>query len=463
MRALALLGAVAAAVLLSPVSARTQGRSSTNAAATAIEVGGGHSCAVTTAQTVLCWGGNAYGQLGDDTTGPRSAPVAVSNLSGVTAVSGGDSHTCALTRAGQVLCWGQNTYGQLGDGTSVDSHTPVAVSGLPSGVQAIAAGGSHTCALTSSHGVMCWGWNGEGELGDNLACGIAACLYPVQVVGLTTGVRAISTFWAHTCALTDGGGVKCWGWNQNGQIGVGTTTYDEPVPVDVLGLTSGVDEIAVGGYHTCAHLSAGGVKCWGKNARGQLGDGTEVERHAPVAVQRLSGEPVELTAGFNQTCANMDTGGVKCWGRNINGELGDGQKCGAFCPFPVDVDGLSTGVTEVSAGGGHECALKRNGGVKCWGWNPNGQLGDSTMIDRSSPVDVVGLLGDSCVVPNVVRKSLRTARRKIVQGHCTIGRIVKKYSSKKNRGLVISQRPRRGKRLAFESKVNLVVGKGPRR
>src|ERR1043165_4337597 len=134
MRALALLGAVGAAELLSPGSARAQGRSSTNAAATAIEVGGGHSCAVTTAQTVLCWGGNAYGQLGDDTTGPRSAPVAVSNLSGVTAVSGGDSHTCALTRAGQVLCWGQNTYGQLGDGTSVDSHTPVAVSGLPSGV-----------------------------------------------------------------------------------------------------------------------------------------------------------------------------------------------------------------------------------------------------------------------------------------------------------------------------------------
>src|ERR1051326_3257844 len=120
MRALALLGAVAAGVAFRPVSARTQGRSSTNAAATAIEVGGGHSCAVTTAQTVLCWGGNAYGQLGDDTTGPPSPPVAVGNTSGGAEASGGDSHTCALTRAGQVLCWGQNTYGQLGDGTSVD-------------------------------------------------------------------------------------------------------------------------------------------------------------------------------------------------------------------------------------------------------------------------------------------------------------------------------------------------------
>ena len=165
---------------------------------TAVQVVAGdtHTCALTSAGAVLCWGENIYGRLGNGATGSSSTPVAVSGLSsGVSAISAGSFHTCALTRAGAVLCWGYNLYGQLGTGTNIDSGIPVAVSSLSSGVSAIAAGGFHTCALTSAGAVLCWGRNsfgnlGNGTLGDNST--------PVAVSGLSSGVSAITAGAYHT-------------------------------------------------------------------------------------------------------------------------------------------------------------------------------------------------------------------------------------------------------------------------
>jgi alpha-tubulin suppressor-like RCC1 family protein len=354
--------------------------------ATALSAGDYHTCAVTGGSGVKCWGANDHGQLGDGTTTSRITPVNVSGLSsGVTALTAGWAHTCALTSGGGVKCWGLNNNGQLGNGTGTEHHTPVDVSGLSSGVTVLAAGYYHTCALTSGGGVKCWGNNYSGQVGDGTTTNRRT---PVDVSGLSSGVTALAAGWWHTCALTGGGGVKCWGYNIYGQLGDGTGT-ERHTPVDVSGLNSGVTALAAGLYHTCALTSGGGVKCWGSNGYGQLGDGTTTGRLTPVDVSGLSSGVTALAAGAYHTCAVTSGGGVKCWGYNPWGQLGDGTT--TLRTTPVDVSGLNSGVTALAAGWGHTCALTGGGGVKCWGWNIDGQLGDGTTTRRTTPVDVIGL------------------------------------------------------------------------
>jgi len=349
----------------------------------AITAGGLHTCARTSGGGVKCWGYNGNGQLGDGTTTDRTKPVNVSGLaSGVSAIAAGDSHTCALTSGGGVKCWGANYFGQLGEGTTTQRLTPVDVSGLASGVIAIAAGDSHTCALTSGGGVKCWGRNDYGQLGDGTT---TQRLTPVDVSLLASGVSAIAAGKYHTCALIAGGWVMCWGYNAAGQLGDGTTT-DRYTPVDVL-LASGVSTIATGANHTCALTAGGGVKCWGWNGSGQLGDGTTTDRTTPVDVSGLASGVSAIAAGGLHTCARTAGGGVKCWGRNAEGQLGDGTTTDRYTP--VDVSGLASGVSAIAAGYYHTCARTAGGGVKCWGWNAFGQLGDGTTTNRLTPVNVV--------------------------------------------------------------------------
>jgi alpha-tubulin suppressor-like RCC1 family protein len=357
---------------------------------TAISTGEYHTCALISTGSVKCWGNNNEGQLGDGTTTNRTTPIDVSGLaSSVTMISAGGSHTCALTSAGGAKCWGYNPYGELGDGTSTIRSAPVDVIGLTSGVKAISLGGNYTCALTSAGGVKCWGDNENGQLGDGTTTGHNT---PTDVSSLTSGVTAISAGENHTCALTSTGNIKCWGKNNYGQLGDGTTTNYSTfysTSVNVSGLASGVIAISTGMYNTCALTSAGGVKCWGNNWAGQLGDGTTSNRYIPVDVNSLTSGVSAISSGGGHICILTISGGVKCWGHNFYGDLGDGTSSNRT--MPVDVVGLTSGTIAIALGEKHTCALTSIGGVKCWGLNHHGQLGDGTTISSSIPVDASGL------------------------------------------------------------------------
>ncbi len=353
----------------------------------AVSSGDRHTCAVTTSGGLKCWGRNFFGLLGDGTTTDRRTPDDVVGLTGgVAAVSAGGSHTCAVITSGGLKCWGWNFFGPLGDGTNKERGTPVDVTGFTGGVAAaVSSGAIHTCAVTTSGGLKCWGYNSSGQLGDGTTIDRFT---PVDVTGLTSGVAAVSSGASHTCAVTTSGGLKCWGRNSGGQLGDGTIT-GRSTPVDVVGLTSGVAAVSAGGNHTCAVTMVGGLKCWGQNSSSELGDSTIEDRSTPVEVVGLTSGVAAVSSGASHTCAVTTSGGLKCWGRNSGGQLGDGTITGRSTP--VDVAGLTSGVAAVSSGAGHTCAVTTLGGLTCWGWNSYGQLGDSTATNRTTPVDVTEL------------------------------------------------------------------------
>lgn len=246
-------------------------------------------------------------------------------------------------------------------------------------------GSEHTCVATKSGGIRCWGANFSGQLGDGTNVSRNS---PASVSGLTGGVSAIAAGSEHTCAVTEGG-VQCWGANASGQLGDGTSA-SRNTPVNVPGLSEGVSAIAAGNEHTCA-VVAGRVKCWGSNASGQLGDGTFANRNMPVSISGLPDAVTAISAGAVHTCALTSAGAVWCWGGNFSGQLGDTTNVNRNTPMYAS--GLSRGIADVAAGAEHTCALTTNGTVKCWGANFSGQLGDGTNINRSVPVNVSGLAG----------------------------------------------------------------------
>lgn len=347
-----------------------------------VESGYIHSCALTTTGGVKCWGGNA-GSLGDGTNVQRRTAVDVAGLtSGIEAISLGVSHSCALTETGGVKCWGSNNYGQLGNNSTERQLVPVDVSGLTSGVVAISVGNHHTCAVTNAGDVKCWGYNFQGQLGNGTTVNQTA---PVTVVGLGARAISVSAGNAHTCALTELNGVKCWGKNNVGQLG-DNTRNDSFIPVDVYSLSTGVAKIDLGYLHSCALLTNGHIKCWGTNYDGRLGTNSTSTSFIPVDLAGTQPPFVDLAAGVTTTCGLTILGSVKCWGANQSGQLGIGSTTGSS--IPVTLAGLTTGVTALSANNLNGCAVKNNG-VNCWGSNINGTVGDNTTQNRLAPTTVL--------------------------------------------------------------------------
>jgi len=414
---------------------------------TAVSVSGGqyHTCAVLDDDSLKCWGTNSYGQLGIGSTTQQTTPQTVNLGTGRTAVSvsAGYTHTCAILDDESLKCWGVGTAGQLGIGLNVNQITPQTV-GLGTGRTAVSvsAGVQHTCAILDDGSLKCWGYNNYGQLG----IGSTTNQNTPQTVDLGTGRTAVSVSLGryHTCALLDDDSLKCWGYNNYGQLGIDSTTQQNTpqtvsfstnqipkfVSVDSYstcvifedsramcmgqlyswfsGSSSalimytpeylvrfseiGKDEVSAGYYHTCAILVNGSLKCMGYNFYGQIGIGSTTTQKSPQTVNLGTGRTaVSVSSGRDHTCAVLDNGSLKCWGRNYYGELGIGGTTGYGVQYttPQTVD-LGTGRTAVSVSLGqyHTCAILDDDSLKCWGYNGYGQLGIGSTTQQTTPQTV---------------------------------------------------------------------------
>ena len=351
-----------------------------------MSLGNSHTCAALTDGTVRCWGSSESGQLGDGTLGDgsfRANPAPVVGLNGVTQVAAGNEHNCARLVDGTVKCWGHNGFGKLGDGTYTNSPIPAEALGLASAA-GVTLGHSHSCAWLADGSAKCWGINQFGQLGTGTTNN--ASFTPVSVVGLSTA-EAMSAGDRHTCALLQGGTVKCWGDGYSGQLGDGTSGAGaQKLSPSAVPNVAGVAQIALGFYSACVRFTSGAVSCWGSNLYGQVGDGTTQDRPSVTQVDSLAGVAL-LGSGQVHTCALRNDSATFCWGRGSSGELGAGlTPTGQSEPAPVL---NKSGAVGIAGGGEHTCAWYPDATVQCWGNNDFGQLGDGTSGgSKSLPTEV---------------------------------------------------------------------------
>jgi len=307
----------------------------------------------------------------------------------VTQITTGDAFTCARMSNGTLRCWGFNQFGQLGN-NGLPGPTPPGPNQFASpqlvrdsnamplkNVNSASGGSFFTCSVLSGGQVVCWGANDSGALGDGTT---KQNFYPVTAIA--SGSVAVSAGYIHTCAVSATDVIRCWGGNPYGQLGTGGTA-DSLFPTTVI--ASGGVSVSAGSFDTCAVLSGGVLKCWGNNTWGQIGDGTQIDRSSP-SVTSLTGVQ-SVAVGSGHACALYGSGQVACWGRNDAGQVGNGTTTQQLLPVNIIASGaLGVAVNTNDYAPGHSCAVFVTGSVKCWGSNGFGQLGDGTTTDRSTPV-----------------------------------------------------------------------------
>lgn len=344
-----------------------------------VSVGDSHSCALRVDGTVYCWGYNEHGAVGTGGSIPqqtRAVPVLRTNgsvLDGGVDLFSGSEHNCILQSDGAAWCWGFGWAGQLGNGSFGISFVPVAIDvSQAGGYVDLAMGTDHTCGVALDGRVFCFGHNASGQLG--LGAGAQEIVSEPTFNGVTLA-RGVAAAGSHTCAVLANGTVKCWGNNEDGQLGAGIADTEKNVPVNVVGL-SGVADVDAGLAHTCAVTAGGEMFCWGANASGQLGDGSQNPSTVPKAVVQLAGFSyvTDVDRQNLHTCARMSDGSARCWGRNESGQ--SGEPASATPSEIVVVAGLPD-VVAVRTGGAHSCAVAASGQLWCWGANGAGQLGVS--------------------------------------------------------------------------------------
>lgn len=363
---------------------------------------GRFACALTPGGKAYCWGPNGSGQLGDGTTVNRLSPTEVLQPSGVsfTQITTGGNHSCALTAAGQAYCWGDNTHGELGSLPALSSEpvtVPRAVEQAGVSYVTIVASNVRTCALDAGGTAYCWGDNSFGLLGvgvvptstDLFTLYVPRPRAVAQPAGVSfSGLARAETSLGTMCGLTAAGQAYCWGLNNVGQIGDGTT-QDRSTPTPVAQPT-GVTFAAVSteGEQSCGVTASGAAYCWGRNTNGSFGNGSfggDGTALPPTAAATSSGPWQSIRVGSEYACGLNMSGRVFCWGSG--GKLGNGLSSLSTVPAEVLLPAGRVFVA-VFAGNIAACALSDTAELYCWGQNLEGSVGDGTLIDRLSPVRI---------------------------------------------------------------------------
>ena len=344
--------------------------------------------------TAWSWGCNNRGQLGDNTIVSKSSPVSV--VGGFTdwcQVSAGTAHTAAVRTNGTIWSWGCNGNGRLGDNTTTTTRSsPVSVVGGFTDWCQVSAGGIHTAAVRTNGTIWSWGLNNAGQLGDNTAVSRSS---PVSVVGGFTDWCQVSAGYRHSIAVRTNGTLWAWGCNNCGQLG-DNTIVSKSSPVSVVGGFTDWCQVSASVFHTAAVRTNGTLWSWGSSGTGRLGDNTIVDKSSPVSVVGGFTDWCQVSASGVHTAAVRTNGTIWSWGLNNAGQLGDNTIVNKSSP--VSVVGGFTDWCQVSAGYNHTAAVRTNGTVWGWGCNTNNQLGDLTSANKSSPVSVVGGFTDWCQV-----------------------------------------------------------------
>ncbi len=356
---------------------------------TDVSLGRHHMCVVEYDHTVRCAGADDTGQLGNGSAGSASTAFtqaldATGPISDATAVTAGRGFSCAIRAGGTVWCWGYGGDGELGNGMYADSRVAVQVlTTAPApltGMEQVVMGRYHACARGSDGSVWCWGYNNDGELGDGTNSGRANA---AQITTLTN-VKAIASGEYHACALDGDGHVLCWGYNSAGEIGDGTQN-NALAPVHILDATA----VATGFEHTCALLSDTTIKCWGLNRRRWIGTGVPRDTNTLTPTPVLAPDGTSPYTGAKAialgavTCALREDGHVDCVGDDIHGQVGHG---GTDLMAPVIRDGSElSAIDAITAHYAHVCAHRDDGSILCWGRNSEGEFGDGTVVNRSEP------------------------------------------------------------------------------
>jgi len=351
----------------------------------AVAAGGDSTCAIMQDATASCWGA-AIGS----TAAASEIPEAVPTLSSVRRLALGSGHACAALNDGTVRCWGKNDFGQLGKIASADlTAAPGDLVASLSGATDIVVGSAHTCALTSG-GAVCWGANDAGQAGT----GTTSATATLNTVAGTAGATGISGGLRHTC-VTINSGVSCWGADDSGQIGNGPGTAQATTATPVTFKSGGASPTFVlsGASDNCV-IDGTSFDCWGLGTLGELGNGVAANQSTPQTANISSVS--FAAAGAVHTCAvgsplaDSDNGvggnpGLYCWGSNDDGQFGIGSSVGtASGPTTAVADIASASVTQLVAGSNHTCALLAStNDLLCWGSNFNGQVG---IGPKGSPV-----------------------------------------------------------------------------
>jgi alpha-tubulin suppressor-like RCC1 family protein len=340
-----------------------------------------HTCGVTTSQQAYCWGTGYLGE-GPGHSDPHPIPVAVAGGHQFRMISAGFDFTCGLTTDNRAFCWGSNGTGQLGDGTQIDRTTPVAAA--PSlRFRDIVAGFVTTCGLTTGDRVYCWGSSQGGIMGTGSSSETFGNP-PTQIAGGRT-YNQVTLGLDHGCALTYTKEIYCWGNNQQGELGDSSTAKRRNSPSRVSGTRTFV-QVSAGWNNTCAVTASHQVWCWGDGSTGAIGDGKFLNRWEPRRVAS-SVQFDRVTSGVGHTCAESSFNRAYCWGYNSHGALGDGTT--TLRTTPVAVSG-GLFFAQLSASNGYSCGVTSDHRGYCWGSNDKGNLGDGTTNDRWTPTTIAG-------------------------------------------------------------------------